>query len=224
MHFIHFDLTFGVFENFGGFSKLMKFLWNFWDGFCLNNLKCSCIVSHLQFHNVSCIIVVCLLLLKSCVFIVVCMSRTIFSILLFLIWVGTFLLVSLSLSLSLSLFLSVSCSMAPKCKSASSWNSLHSRASSSNSTPFHIRFHDEKAHTDFSENFSRRDIHSECQVVLSIISDIDIPIVIYSRSWESLCGITVTCPSMIIQEFYSSMHNLIILYLISSLMFKVRAL
>ena len=131
---------------------------------------------------------------------------------------------STSLSLSLSLSLSVSCSMAPKCKSASSWNSLHSRASSSNSTPFHIRFHDEKAHTDFSENFSRCDIHSECQVVLSIISDIDIPIVIYSRSWESLCGITVTCPSMIIQEFYSSMHNLIILYLISSLMFKVRAL
>ena len=27
------------FENFGIFSKLMKFLWNFWDGFCIFILK-----------------------------------------------------------------------------------------------------------------------------------------------------------------------------------------
>ena len=27
------------------------------------------------------------------------------------------------------------------------------------------------------------------------------------EGWESLCGIPVTCPSMIIQEFYSNMHG-----------------
>ena len=72
--------------------------------------------------------------------------HTIFSILLILICVGTF-------SFSLSLSLSVSCFMAPKCKSTLSWNPLHFGASSSNSTPYHVQFHDEKAHIDFSENF-----------------------------------------------------------------------
>ena len=65
---------------------------------------------------------------------------------------------SLSLCLSLSLSLSVSCSMAPKRKSTPSQNPLRSEASSSSSpidfTPSHIWFRDEKARTDFSENFS----------------------------------------------------------------------
>ena len=74
-----------------------------------------------------------------------------------------FFLVSLSPSLSIQLV----CSMAPKKnKSTLSQNPLRSRASTSDSTPFHIRFHDDKARTDFSENFSRRDIHSERQVCL----------------------------------------------------------
>ena len=115
----------------------------------------------------------------------------------------------------LSLFLSfsssyVSCVMAPKCKSTPSRNPLRSRASSSspsNPTPSHIRFRDEKAKLDFSENFSRRGIHSEHQVVLLDFSNTDIPIVIYSKGWESLCGASVTCPSMIIQEFYSNIHG-----------------
>ena len=38
--------------------------------------------------------------------------------------------------------------------------------------------------------------------------DIDLPTVIHNRDWESLCGILVTCPSMIIQEFYSNMHKI----------------
>ncbi|KAL0001465.1 hypothetical protein SO802_015246 [Lithocarpus litseifolius] len=58
-----------------------------------------------------------------------------------------------------------------------------------------------------AENFSRRGIHSECQVILADFSDTDLPIVIYSRGWESLCGIPVTCPCVIIQEFYSNMHR-----------------
>ena len=57
------------------------------------------------------------------------------------------------------------------------------------------------------ENFSLRGIHSERQVVLSNSSDTDLPTVIYNRGWKSLCGIPVTCPSMIIQEFYSNIHG-----------------
>ena len=57
------------------------------------------------------------------------------------------------------------------------------------------------------ENFSRRGIHLDCQVVLSDFSDTDLPTVIHSRGWESLCDIPVSCPSVIIQEFYYNMHG-----------------
>ena len=87
-----------------------------------------------------------------------------------------------SFSLFLFLFLSVSCSMTPKRKSAPSRNPLRSRASTSGSTPSHVRFHDEKACMDFLENVSRRGIHSERQVILLDFSDTDLPVVIYSRS------------------------------------------
>ena len=111
-------------------------------------------------------------------------------------------LVLFYLSLSLSLFLSVSCSMAPKQKSTPSWNPLRFGASSSsspaNSTPSHVWFHDDKARKEFSKNFSRCGIHSEHQVIILDFSDTNLSIVIYSRGWESLCGISVTCPSMII--------------------------
>ena len=129
-----------------------------------------------------------------------------FSILLILICAWYF---SVCPSLSLSFFQLV-CFMAPKHKSTPSQNPLRSRATSSSpsadSTPSHVRFCDEKAHTNFSKNFSRHDIHSECQVVLLDFSNTGLPTVIYSGGWESLYGITVTCPSMIIEEFYSNMH------------------
>ena len=51
----------------------------------------------------------------------------------------------------------------------------------------------------------------ECHVILSDFSDTDLPIVIHSRGWESLCDILVTCPFVIIQEFYSNMHKIDIL-------------
>ena len=118
---------------------------------------------------------------------------------------------SLSLSLSLSY---ISCNMPPKCKSTPSQNLLHFGASSSSSsdpTPSHIQFRDKKAKSRHSffipENFSRRGIHSKCQVVLSDFSNTNLPTVIYSRGWESLCGVPVTCPSVIIQGFYSNMHR-----------------
>ena len=117
----------------------------------------------------------------------------------------------LSLSLSLSLFLALVCIMAPKRKSTPSQNPLRSGVSTSSSsdlTPSHVRFRDEKARKDFSKNFSRWGIHSECQVILLNFSDIDLPTVIYSKGWESLCGVPIMCPSMIIQEFYSNMHKI----------------
>ena len=49
--------------------------------------------------------------------------------------------------------------------------------------------------------------NSKHQVVLSDFSDTNLPTVIYSRGWESLCGAPVMCLSMIIQEFYSNMHG-----------------
>ena len=94
-----------------------------------------------------------------------------------------------------------------KSKSTSSRNPLHSGASSSDFTPSHVRFRDDKAHKDFRRTFSQRGIHSECRVVLLDFSNTDLPIVIYSRGWESLCGVPITCLSVIIQEFYSNMHG-----------------
>ena len=48
----------------------------------------------------------------------------------------------------------------------------------------------------------------ERRVILSYFSDIDLPTVIHNRGWESLCDVPVTCPSVLIQEFYSNMHGI----------------
>ena len=113
----------------------------------------------------------------------------------------------LSPSLSLSLVY-VSCVMAPKRKSTLSLNPLCSEAStSSDPTPSHVRFCDEKAKTDFFKKLSRQNIHLEHQVILSNFSDIDLLTVIHNRGWESLCDVPVTCPSVAVQVFYSNMHG-----------------
>ena len=99
--------------------------------------------------------------------------------------------------------------MAPKLKSTPAQNPLRSDASSfSDPSPFNVWFRDDDAFKAFSENFSRRGIHSECQVVLSDFADTDLPSVIHSRGWESLCDVLVTCPLVLIQEFYSNMHGI----------------
>ena len=99
-------------------------------------------------------------------------------------------------------------SMAPKCKSTPAWNPLCSSASSSTDpSPSNVRFRDDDAFKAFSENFFRRGIHSERQVVLSDFADTDLPFVIHSKGWESLCDVPVTCPLVLIQEFYSNMHG-----------------
>ena len=99
--------------------------------------------------------------------------------------------------------------MAPKRKSTPARNSLHFGASSSSdSAPLFLRFRDDDAQKAFSENFSKRDAHSERQVILADFADTDLLTVIHSREWESLCDAPVTCPFVLIQEFYSNMHGI----------------
>ena len=119
---------------------------------------------------------------------------------------GTFLIVSFSLPLFLFMLI---VSMAPKHKSTPARNPLRSGVSSSfDFAPFSLRFLDYDTHKAFSKNFSRWGIHLECQVVLSDFADTDLPSIIHSRGWESLCDVLVTCPLMLIQGFYSNMHKI----------------
>ena len=111
-------------------------------------------------------------------------------------------------SLPLFLFMLVT-SMAPKRKSTSARNPLYSGSSSSSDpSPSNVWFRDDDAFKAFLENFYRRGIHLERQVVLLDFADTDLPSVIHSRGWESLCDILVTCPLVLIQEFYSNMHGI----------------
>ena len=90
-------------------------------------------------------------------------------------------------------------SMTLKRKSIPTRNPLRSGASSSSDpSPSNVRFRDDDAFKAFSKNFSKRSIHSECQVVLSNFADIDLPSVIHSRGWESLFDVLVTCPPVFI--------------------------
>ena len=90
-------------------------------------------------------------------------------------------------------------SMALKRKSIPTQNPLRSDASSSsNPSPSNIWFRDDDAFKAFSENFSRRGIHLERQVVFLNFADTDLPSVIHSRGWESLCDVPVTCPLVLI--------------------------
>ena len=99
--------------------------------------------------------------------------------------------------------------MAPKCKSTPARNPFCSGASSSSDpTLSNIRFHDGDAFKAFSENFSRQGIYSECQVLLMDFANTDLPSVIHSRGWESLCDVSDTYPLMLIQDFYSNMHGI----------------
>ena len=107
-----------------------------------------------------------------------------------------FLIVSFSLPLFL---LTLVVSMAPKHKSTSAQNLLRFVVSSSSDyVPISLWFRDDDAHKAFSENFSRHSIHSERQVILADFVDTDLPDVIYSQGWESLCDEPVTCPLVLI--------------------------
>ena len=100
-------------------------------------------------------------------------------------------------------------SLAPKRKSIPARNPLHSGAStSSNHAPLSLRSHNNDAHKAFTKNFSRRGIHSERRVILGHFADTDLPTIIHSWEWKSRCDKPVTCPFVLIQEFYSNMHGI----------------
>ena len=72
--------------------------------------------------------------------------------------------------------------MAPKRKSTPTRNPLRSGASSSTDPfPSTVWFRYNDAFKAFSENFSRRGIHSKRQVILSDFVDTNLPSVIHSR-------------------------------------------
>ena len=113
-----------------------------------------------------------------------------------------------SLFLPLNLFTLVM-SMAPKRKSTPAQNPLRfGTSSSTNPSPSNVQFRDDDAFRAFSKNSSRRGIHSKRQVVLLDFADIDLPSVIHSRGWESLCDVPITCLLVLIQEFYFNMHRI----------------
>ena len=118
---------------------------------------------------------------------------------------GAFLIISFfPLPLSLSLVY-VSASMAPKHKSALSRNPLHSWASSSSILPpFLFGSMMRMPERTSWRNFLKKNVHSEHRVILADFVDIDLPDVIHSQGWESLCDVPVTYPSVLIQEFYSN--------------------
>ena len=109
---------------------------------------------------------------------------------------GTFLIISFSFPL---LLVTLVVSMAPKHKSTPARNPLHSGAStSSNHAPLSLRSHNNDAHKAFTKNFSRRGIHSERRVILGHFADTNLPTVIHSREWESLCDEPITYPLVLI--------------------------
>ena len=99
--------------------------------------------------------------------------------------------------------------MGHKRKSTPARNSLHSGASSSSDhAPLSLRFRNDDAYKAFTESFSRQGTHSEWRVILGHFADIDLPIVIHSQEWEFLYDEPITCPLVLIQEFYSNMHGI----------------
>ena len=129
-----------------------------------------------------------------------------FNILIILNCFGAFLIFFFSLPL---LLVTLVVSMARKRKSTPARNPLHSGASSSSDhAPLSLRFRNDDAHKVFTENFSRRGIHSEHRVILGHFANTDLPTIIHSRERESLCDEPITCPLMLIQEFYSNMHGI----------------
>ena len=103
-------------------------------------------------------------------------TYSLFNILVIFELLGTFLIVFLSLPLFL---FTLVVSMAPKRKSVPAWNPLHSGASLSfNSAPLSLWFRDDDAHKAFLENFSRRGVRSEYQVIMADFADTDLSTVI----------------------------------------------
>ena len=111
-----------------------------------------------------------------------------------------------------SLFLSwIDYAMAPKArKSTPARNHFPGSGPSSSDhvPPLHVQFCDEKAQKDFLENFQKRGVHPERQVILSDFTHTSLPFVIQTWGWESLFKRPMRCPIMFMQEFYSNIHGI----------------
>ena len=82
----------------------------------------------------------------------------------------------------LSILFTLVVSVAPKRKSTPAQYPFHSGAFLSfDSAPLSLRFRDDDAHKAFSENFSRRDIHSEHQVILADFANTELSTIIHNR-------------------------------------------
>ena len=128
-----------------------------------------------------------------------------------------------SLLLLLNLFTLV-VSMAPKHKSTPAQNPLRFGASSSTDpSPFNVRFRDDDAFKAFSENFSRRSIHSERQSFCRTLPTLTFPLS-FTVGDGSHCVMSrshvLSCLS---RSFTSTCMGLIVQYLSFSLAFEVRA-
>ena len=182
------------FWNILGYFKIDELLLKFWDGFCLHDLKTSCIASHMYYNYIFMHLDVCYICSIDYVFVGLdwakpmmkfflhvtcsCISHAYilcFSIyLLYLNYFGAFLIVFFS---PLSILFTLVVSMAPKRKSIPARNPLHFGTSLSfDSAPLFMRFRDDDAHKAFTKNFFRRGIHFEHQVILAVFADIDLPI------------------------------------------------
>ena len=124
----------------------------------------------------------------------------------------------------LSFFLSVNYSMAPKWKFTLSQNPLRSGASTSDSTPSHVRFRDEKASQDFSKNFFDeafiRNVKLSYQIFLILTFPLSSTVGVGSpfvTSWSLI-------PPWSYRSFTPICMDLITLYLIWSLAFEICAL
>ena len=133
---------------------------------------------------------------------------------------GTLLFLSLSL-----FFFQLVCSMTPKkSKSTSSRNPLRSRASSSDSNPFHIRFHDGKARKDFSKNFHDKAFIWNTKLSYRTFLILAFPLSSTVGVGSHFVASRSLVPLWSYKSFTPICTHLITLYLISSLAYKVRAL
>ena len=135
------------------------------------------------------------------------------------------LLIGTLLRLSLSLFLSDSLRMAPKRKSSPSRNPLCSEASSSSdSTPLHVRFYDEKPRTNYRRTFLDmafiRNARSSFRISPILTYPLSLPIGVGSPFMTSWLAI----PLWSCRSFTPTCTALITPYLTSSLMFALSVL
>ena len=114
-------------------------------------------------------------------------------------------------------------SMAPKRKSTPARNPLRfSASSSSDPSPPNVRFCDDDAFREFSDNFSRRGIHSERQVVLSDFADTTFPLSFTVEDGSHYVTSRLHVLSCLSRSSTPTCTRLIIQYLSSSFAFEVR--